>query len=180
MSDPLHEIAERRRGDRRRASVEVERRRSLGALEWLGADERPATSACLREKRCTRPSAAGRFLPTGWERAGCAFAAPSSTWCSSEPVRARCYTRRDARLPERRSEVGVRKYQAGNGSFWMVDEWLPLPNGEVARFSKRKIPTKGQAVALVAKARAEGFEGSYFDCPKAAKLLVEEAKHTSP
>lgn len=38
MSDPLHEIADRRRGDRRRASVGIERR-SLGAVEWLGADE---------------------------------------------------------------------------------------------------------------------------------------------
>ncbi len=71
--------------------------------------------------------------------------------------------------------MGVSKYQVGNGTFWMVDEWLPLPNGQVTRFRKRKIPTKEQAVALVAKARAEAFEGRYFDRPKASKLLVEDA-----
>jgi hypothetical protein len=77
--------------------------------------------------------------------------------------------------------VGVKKYQAGNGIFWMVDEWLPLPNGQVARFRKRKIPTKEQAVALVARARAEAFEGRYFDRPKASKLAVEHAgRRTSP
>jgi len=71
--------------------------------------------------------------------------------------------------------VGVSKYQVGNGTFWMVDEWLPLPNGQATRFRKRKIPTKEQAVALVAKARAEAFEGRYFDRLKASKLLVEDA-----
>jgi integrase len=71
--------------------------------------------------------------------------------------------------------VGVRKYRARNGTFWMVDEWLPLPNGHLARFRKRKIPTKEQAVALPAKARAEAFEGRYFDRSKASKLVVEDA-----
>jgi len=71
--------------------------------------------------------------------------------------------------------VGVTKYQVGNGTFWMVDEWLPLPNGVVTRFRKRKIPTKEQAMALVAKARAEAFEGRYFARPKAQKLLVQDA-----
>ena len=36
--------------------------------------------------------------------------------------------------------MGVKKYQARNGIFWMVDEWLPLPNGQVARFRKRRFP----------------------------------------
>ena len=71
--------------------------------------------------------------------------------------------------------MGVSKYQVGNGTFWMVDEWLLLPNGQATRFRKRKIPTKEQAVALVAKARAEAFEGRYFDRPKASKLFVEDA-----
>ena len=71
--------------------------------------------------------------------------------------------------------MGVRKYQAKNGTFWMVDEWLPLPTGQLTRFRKRKIPTREQAMALVAKARAEAFEGRYFDRPKASKLLVEDA-----
>jgi len=71
--------------------------------------------------------------------------------------------------------MGVKKYGSGSSTFWMVDEWLPLPNGSLTRFRKRKIPTKEQAVALVAKARAEAFEGRYFDRPKASKLVVEEA-----
>ncbi len=71
--------------------------------------------------------------------------------------------------------MGVSKYQVGSGTFWMVDEWLLLPNGQATRFRKRKIPTKEQAVALVAKARAEEFEGRYFDRPKASKVIVEGA-----
>ena len=151
-----------------------------GGVLWLQPDglaqmKLLTTSGCLRERRCIRPCAEARFPLIAWERGGCAFAASSSTRSSSEAVRGRCYSLRDARLPERRSEVGVRKYQARNGTFWMVDEWLPLPNGQVARFRKRKIPTKEQAVALAAKARAEAFEGRHFDRPKASKLVVEDA-----
>jgi len=57
----------------------------------------------------------------------------------------------------------------------MVDEWLPLPTGRIVRFRKRKIPTREQAMALVAKARAKAFEGRYFDRPKASKLTVANA-----
>ena len=71
--------------------------------------------------------------------------------------------------------MGVNKYEAGGRVFWMVDEWLPLPNGQVERFRKRKIPTKEQAVALAAKMRAEAFEGRFFDRPKASRLIVEDA-----
>src|ERR1700694_2480142 len=124
------------------------------------------------------PCAAVRFPLIDSERAGCAFAVASLTRFSNEAVRGRCYTLRDARLPERRSEVGVTKYEVGNGTFWMVDEWLPLPTGQLTRFRKRKIPTREQAMALVAKARAEAFEGRYFDRPKASKLLVEDAWKT--
>ena len=54
----------------------------------------------------------------------------------------------------------------------MVDEWLPLPGGRVVRFRMRKIPTREQAMALVAKKRAETFEVRYFDRPKASTLTV--------
>ena len=56
-----------------------------------------------------------------------------------------------------RSTLGVMKYQANEKTYWMVDEWLPLPNGRLVRYRKRKIPTREQAMALVAKKRAEAF-----------------------
>ena len=71
--------------------------------------------------------------------------------------------------------MGVSKYQSNEKTFWMVDEWFPLPNGRLVRFRKRKIPTREQAMALVAKRRAEAFEGRYFERPKTSKLVVEEA-----
>jgi integrase len=71
--------------------------------------------------------------------------------------------------------LGVKKYQAKDKTFWMVDEWFPLPGGRLVRFRQRKIPTREQAMALVAKKRAEAFEGRYFDRPKASKLTVEES-----
>ena len=42
----------------------------------------------------------------------------------------------------------------------------------MVRFRMRKIPTREQAMALVAKKRAETFEVRYFDRPKASKLTV--------
>jgi hypothetical protein len=74
-----------------------------------------------------------------------------------------------------RSTLGVSKYQSNEKTFWMVDEWFPLPNGRLVRFRKRKIPTREQAMALVAKRRAEAFEGRYLERPKTSKLVVEQA-----
>jgi len=61
---------------------------------------------------------------SGFESPIARLLVPSLTRFSNEAVRGRCYTLRDARLPEKRSEVGVRKYRVGNGTFWMVDEFL--------------------------------------------------------
>ncbi len=59
--------------------------------------------------------------------------------------------------------MGVKKYECRGIAFWKVDETLILPDGREVRLRKRKIPTKEQAVALVAKARVKAFEGRYFD-----------------
>ncbi|MEW5852419.1 MAG: site-specific integrase [Myxococcota bacterium] len=71
--------------------------------------------------------------------------------------------------------MGVKKYVVNGRSYWLVDEWLTMPDGQVERFRKRKIPTKEQAMALVAKVKAEAFEGRFFERHKAPELTVLEA-----
>jgi hypothetical protein len=71
--------------------------------------------------------------------------------------------------------VGVRKYETNNGTFWRVDAWLSLPSGQFKRVRVRKIPTRELAVALLAKARIDAFEGRYFDRTKPSNLTVEGA-----
>jgi site-specific recombinase XerD len=70
--------------------------------------------------------------------------------------------------------MGVAKYTARKSVFWMVDEWLTLPDGRVVRYRQRRIPTKEQAVALLAKKRAEAFEGRFFDRKREPSLTVAE------
>ena len=70
--------------------------------------------------------------------------------------------------------MGVQKYTSGGSVFFKVDETITLPNGREQRFRKRRIPTKEQALALVAKARSAAFEGRYFDKVKPCTLTVEE------
>ena len=71
--------------------------------------------------------------------------------------------------------MGVNKYNAHGRTFWMVDEWLELPDGQRVRFRQRGIPTKELAVTLVAKRRTEAFEGRYFDRVKPSRLTVAQA-----
>ncbi len=71
--------------------------------------------------------------------------------------------------------MGVIKYESRGRSFWQVDETLVMPDGREVRLRKRRIPTKEQAVAFVAKARAEAFEGRYFERLEKPKLTVAEA-----
>jgi len=71
--------------------------------------------------------------------------------------------------------MGVIKYESRGRSFWQVDETLVMPDGREVRLRKRKIPTKEQAVAFVAKARADAFEGRYFERLEKPKLTVAEA-----
>src|SRR5258706_11530798 len=71
--------------------------------------------------------------------------------------------------------MGVTRYEMKSRVYWSVDEWLPLADGRLVRYRKRKIPTKEQALALVAKKRAEAFEGRFFDRPKESKLTVKQA-----
>ena len=71
--------------------------------------------------------------------------------------------------------MGVIKYESRGRSFWQVDETLVTPDGREVRLRKRRIPTKEQAVAFVAKARADAFEGRYFERLEKPKLTVAEA-----
>ena len=71
--------------------------------------------------------------------------------------------------------MGVIKYESRGRSFWQVDETLVMPDGREVRLRKRKIPTREQAVAFVAKARADAFEGRYFERLEKPKLTVAEA-----
>ncbi|HTP24062.1 MAG TPA: site-specific integrase [Anaeromyxobacteraceae bacterium] len=71
--------------------------------------------------------------------------------------------------------MGVMKYESRGRLFWQVDETLVMPDGREVRMRKRRIPTKELAVALVAKARADAFEGRYFERLEKPKLTVAEA-----
>ncbi len=66
------------------------------------------------------------------------------------------------------------KYSVRGKTYWKVDEWLKLPDGRVVRFRMRKIPTREQAEMLVAKRKAEAFEGRFFDRVKAPTLTIAE------
>ena len=59
--------------------------------------------------------------------------------------------------------MGVKKYKAHGKVLWMIDEWLTLQDGKRTRFRPRAIPTKEAALALLAKARIDAFEGRFFD-----------------
>jgi integrase len=70
--------------------------------------------------------------------------------------------------------VGVKKYACKQGSFWRIDTWVTLPDGQGKRIQKRKIPTREQAVALEAKIRAEAFEGRFFERLRVPKVTVAQ------
>ena len=71
--------------------------------------------------------------------------------------------------------MGVAKYGSGTSTFWMIDDWVTGPDGQMVRFRKRRIPTKEMAVALLAKVRAETFEGKYFERVRPSALTVAQA-----
>lgn len=71
--------------------------------------------------------------------------------------------------------MGVARYRARKGTFWMVDEWMTGADGQLVRFRKRRIPTREMALALIAKARADAFEGRYFARARPNTLTVEGA-----
>jgi len=70
--------------------------------------------------------------------------------------------------------MGVSKYTARGKTWWRVDEWLTLPDGKVARYRKKRIPTKEQANMLAAKVKAETFEGRFFVRQKEPTTTVRE------
>jgi integrase len=71
--------------------------------------------------------------------------------------------------------MGVSKYKTRGKTFWKVDDHLKMPDGRFVRFRQRLIPTKEQAVALLAKRRADAFEGRFFERHKEATLTVAQA-----
>ena len=71
--------------------------------------------------------------------------------------------------------MGVRKHQVRGKTYWMIDEWLGRPDGTQFRFRQRQIPTKEQALSLVAKKKAEAFEGRFFDRRKESTFRVRDA-----
>lgn len=71
--------------------------------------------------------------------------------------------------------MGVKKYQSRGKTYWQVDDWLSLPDGTIARFRKRMVPTREQAVALLAKAKADAFEGRHFQRAKPSRFTVRDA-----
>lgn len=72
----------------------------------------------------------------------------------------------------------IRKYTSKGTTYFMIDVKVRGPDGREVRIRKRLIPTKEQAQALLAKARAEAFEGRHFNVTKPATLTVDEAlKH---
>jgi integrase len=75
---------------------------------------------------------------------------------------------------KRRSTGGIAKYRANGRAWWKVNVWLKQPDGSLVQFRQRKIPTREQAELLVAKRKADAFEGRYFDKPKAVTLTVAE------
>ena len=71
--------------------------------------------------------------------------------------------------------MGIEKYRTKKGVvFWIIDEWLPMPDGTRIRFRQRRIPTREQAQALLAKKRAEAFEDRFFDRRKDSTLTVRD------
>lgn len=69
----------------------------------------------------------------------------------------------------------VRKYHSCDGVLWQIDLWIHLQNGRPKRIRKWNIPTREQAMALVAKIKSEEFEGRYFDRKVAPRLTLAEA-----
>lgn len=71
--------------------------------------------------------------------------------------------------------MGVTKYTARGTTWWKVDEWVTRPDGSLARFRKKRIPTREQAMALAAKVMADAFEGRFFDRARPSTLTVRKA-----
>ena len=77
--------------------------------------------------------------------------------------------------------MGVKKYKVRGKTFWMLDESMTTPTGELIRIRKRGIPSKEQALALAAKVRSEAFEKGHFSRPQKANLTVEKSwEHYQP
>lgn len=71
--------------------------------------------------------------------------------------------------------MGVTKYQSRGKTYWRVDEWVSGRDGRPARFRKKLIPTREQAMALAAKVKAEAFEGAFFDRKHLSNFTVQDA-----
>ena len=71
--------------------------------------------------------------------------------------------------------MSVERYKARSGAvYFRVDEWIDRPGSAPFRFRKKKIPTKEQALAIIAKKKAEAFEGRFFDKVVTSTLTVSD------
>ena len=70
--------------------------------------------------------------------------------------------------------MGVIKYRTREGVFWKIDAWLDRADGSKKRYRHSRIPTKEQAQLMLAKAKAEIFEGKFFDKRKEVKMTVAD------
>ena len=76
--------------------------------------------------------------------------------------------------PRKYMDMGVESYVVRGVTYWMIDETITMPDGREKRLRKRRIPSEKHAELLVAKARADAFEGKYFDRVKPCTLNVKD------
>src|SRR5258708_816563 len=76
---------------------------------------------------------------------------------------------------KRQRTGGISSYRVGSAVFWRINARLSLPDAGSVQYRQRRIPTREHAQALLAKKRAQAFEGRYFDRVHIPKLRVEDA-----
>jgi integrase len=77
--------------------------------------------------------------------------------------------------PGHRGTGGITSYRVGKVRWWSINVRLALPGGGSVQYRKRRIPTREQAVVLLAKKRVEAFEGRYFEKHRPNLLTVRQA-----
>jgi hypothetical protein len=71
--------------------------------------------------------------------------------------------------------LGVSNYERNGETLWKVDFYAEFPDGTTKRISRKGIPTKEMATALMTKIKADSFEGQHFQRAKGLGLTVAKA-----